>query len=70
MRRAAVITLTVALLSGSVAALAGGTGTRASLDGEWSGSYTLGGPSRITVRASGERAWVALDAGHAGPRAP
>ena len=51
MRRAAVITLTVALLSGSVAALAGGTGTRASLDGEWSGSYTLGGPSRITVRA-------------------
>jgi len=66
MRRTAVIALTIALLSGPVAALAGGWDTNATLDGQWSGTYTLGGPSRITVRASGARAWVALDAGHAG----
>jgi uncharacterized protein len=38
----------------------------ASLSGSWSGSYTLGGPAPLTFTIQGQRASVALGAGHAG----
>jgi uncharacterized protein len=42
------------------------TGTPTGPLGWWSGSYTLGGPGRLTVHVEGGRATVALGVGHAG----